>query len=55
MLAARCDIFDVTPAQLIATRAENITARRRAAGGTGHGVADLNAMRPARARLRPEP
>ena len=53
-LAALCDIFGVTPAQLIATRAENVPARRRAAGGTGDGVADLNAMRPARARLRPE-
>ena len=30
VLAALCDIFDVTPAQLIATRAENIPARRRA-------------------------
>ena len=54
VLAALCDIFDVTPAQLIATRAENIPARRRATGGTG-GVTDLNAMRPARAKLRPEP
>jgi len=31
-----CNIFDVTPAQLIATRAENVPARRRAAsGGSG--------------------
>ena len=35
VLAALCDIFDVTPAQLIATRAENVPARRRASGGTG--------------------
>jgi len=47
-------IFGVTPAELIATRAESIPARRRAAsGGKGDGVTDLNALRPARARLRP--
>jgi hypothetical protein len=54
VLAALCDIFGVTPAQLIATRAENIPARPRTAGG-GEGVTDLTALRPARARLRPEP
>jgi hypothetical protein len=57
VLAALCDIFGVTPAQLIATRAENVPSRRRAAsssaGGGEAGVADLNALRPARARLRP--
>ena len=53
VLAALCDIFGVTPAQLIATRAENVPARRRAASGGKDGVADLNALRPARARLRP--
>jgi len=54
VLAALCDIFGVTPAELIATRAESIPARRRAAsGGKGDGVTDLNALRPARARLRP--
>ena len=55
VLAALCDIFDITPAQLIATRAENVPARRRAAGGgsADEGVTDLNALRPARARLRP--
>ena len=56
VLAALCDIFDVTPAQLIATRAENIPARRRAASsGSKDSVADLNALRPARAKLRPGP
>ena len=56
VLAALCDIFGVTPAQLIATRAENIPARRRAASSGGKdSVADLNALRPARARLRPGP
>ena len=58
VLAALCDIFGVTPAQLIATRAENVPARRRAAsssGGGKDGVADLGALRPARAKLRPGP
>ena len=56
VLAALCDIFDVTPAQLIATRAENVPARRRVVGGGGKdGVTDLNALRPARAKLRPGP
>ena len=54
VLAALCDIFDVTPAQLIATRAENAPARRRVVGGED-GVTDLNALRPARAKLRPGP
>jgi hypothetical protein len=55
VLAALCDIFDVTPAQLIATRAENVPARRRAAssGDSKDSVTDLNALRPARAQLRP--
>jgi hypothetical protein len=55
VLAALCDIFGITPAQLIATRAESVPAHRRAAasGGGKDAVADLNALRPARARLRP--
>jgi hypothetical protein len=57
VLAALCDIFDVTPAQLIATRAENVPASSRTAssGGGKDGVTDLNALRPARAKLRPGP
>jgi DNA-binding Xre family transcriptional regulator len=58
-LAALCDILDVTPAQLIATRAENIAPRRAAAtsSATGSGpdnpaVVDLAALRPRRAQLR---
>src|ERR1700733_11337940 len=35
VLAALCDIFDVTPAHLIATRAENVPARRRTASSGG--------------------
>ncbi len=57
VLAALCDIFGVTPAQLIATRAENVPARRRAASSSGgkDGVADRGALRPARASLPPGP
>ncbi|MFF0659455.1 helix-turn-helix domain-containing protein [Micromonospora tulbaghiae] len=53
VLAALCDIFDVNPAQLIATRAEDIVPVRKAAGADG--VVDLVAVRPKRAQLRPEP
>jgi hypothetical protein len=46
-------IFDVTPADLIATKAENIEVRKT--GTTGDlSVADLAAIRPRRARIRPE-
>lgn len=54
-LAALCDILDVTPAQLIATRAENLAPRRAAAAGSGGDnpdVVDLAALRPKRAQLR---
>jgi DNA-binding Xre family transcriptional regulator len=54
VLAALCDILDVTPAQLIGTSAENIPARRRAAGNDSRGVTDPAALRPARANLRPK-
>ena len=53
VLAALCDILDVTPAQLIATRADNVTAPARTAGDAD--VSDLAAFRPKRAQLRPEP
>ena len=51
VLAALCDIFDCTPAELIATKAQNAVVRRTA---TDDGAANLNARRPKRARLRPE-
>jgi len=54
VLAALCDIFEVNPAQLIATRAQNAAPVKAAAGGETN-VADLTALRPKRARLRPEP
>ncbi|MBG0741132.1 helix-turn-helix transcriptional regulator [Paeniglutamicibacter antarcticus] len=53
VLAALCDILDVTPAELIATRAETVAARRTAVGGAE--VVDLAAtIRPKRARIKPE-
>jgi DNA-binding Xre family transcriptional regulator len=51
VLAALCDIFACTPAELIATRAQDARARKTA---TDDGVVNLNARRPKRARLRPE-
>ncbi|MGH3522498.1 MAG: helix-turn-helix domain-containing protein [Mycobacterium sp.] len=51
VLAALCDIFTCTPAELIATKAENAAVRKTA---TNNGAVNLNARRPTRARLRPE-
>ena len=54
VLAALCDILDVTPADLITTTAGTVAARKAAAGGgpaaagPGGGI-----IRPRRARLRP--
>lgn len=54
MLAALCDILEVTPADLIATRAENVAPRRTAVSG-GADVVDLaNTIRPKRARITPD-
>ncbi|MFI7238157.1 helix-turn-helix domain-containing protein [Streptomyces cyaneofuscatus] len=54
VLAALCDILDVTPTDLIATRAENVAPRRTAASG-GADVVDLaNTLRPERARITPD-
>ena len=50
VLAALCDIFTCTPAELIATRAQDAPARK---AGIGDEVVNLNARRPRRARLRP--
>jgi DNA-binding Xre family transcriptional regulator len=55
VLAALCDILEVTPAELIATRAENVAPRTAAAGEAAASVVDLAAtLRPKRARVRPE-
>ena len=52
-LAALCDILDVIPAELIATRAEAVAPRRTADGGAE--IVDLAAtIRPKRARITPE-
>ncbi len=54
VLAALCDIFECTPADLIATKAENAAPRRT--GTAGGNVTDLAAtIRPKRARVRPDP
>jgi DNA-binding Xre family transcriptional regulator len=52
VLAALCDIFETTPGELIATRAENATPRKTATDDAP--VTDLAAIRPKRVRLRPE-
>ena len=58
VLAALCDVFDVTPADLIVTTATNLTPR--AADGTTAQPTDIRrtdgggAIRPTRARIRPE-
>jgi DNA-binding Xre family transcriptional regulator len=54
VLAALCDIFDTTPAQLIITGAQNM-APRRVSSGDGPPTVDPNAIRPLRATLRPSP
>jgi DNA-binding Xre family transcriptional regulator len=53
VLAALCDMFDIGPGDLIATRAENIEIRKTGTGATP-GVVDMAAIRPKRARVRPE-
>jgi Cro/C1-type helix-turn-helix DNA-binding protein len=54
VLAALCDIFEATSAELIATRAQNAAPRCTAASG-GAEVVDLaTTIRPTRARIRPD-
>lgn len=52
VLAALCDIFQVDPGALIVTSAENMAPRRAVAGDV---PIQTNAVRPRRARLRPDP
>jgi DNA-binding Xre family transcriptional regulator len=54
VLAALCDIFECTPAELIATRAENAPTRKAAAGAAANVVDLATTVRPKRARIRPE-
>ncbi|WP_406215564.1 helix-turn-helix domain-containing protein [Streptomyces decoyicus] len=51
VLATLCDILDCTPADLIATSAQNLPARRVAGEAA---PINLAARRPARVRLTPE-
>lgn len=53
VLAALCDIFDVTPAELIPTTASNVTRKAATAAGS-EPVVDLAGIRPTRARIRPD-
>ena len=50
VLAALCDVFEVTAEQLIVTTAQNTPVRKTAAAGE---VTDLTALQPRRAHLRP--
>lgn len=54
VLAALCDIFDTTPAELITTTAAN-TGVRRTAVGDPPAPANLAELRPKRARITPAP
>lgn len=56
VLAALCDIFECSPAELIHTEAANLT-RRTATGSAGTATppaAGAGALRPTRARIRPQ-
>jgi hypothetical protein len=53
VLAALCDIFQITPDRLLIVAAENM-APRRLAIGDGPGPVNPDVVRPVRARLRPE-
>jgi DNA-binding Xre family transcriptional regulator len=54
ILAALCDIFECSPADLVQVSAETAT-ERKAAGDNGGNVVDLATTgRPKRARIRPD-
>src|SRR5260221_5919531 len=53
VVAALCDILDVTPADLIVTSAGNITAARKTGTDGPAGLSQAGDLRPRRARLRP--
>jgi DNA-binding Xre family transcriptional regulator len=54
VLAALCDLLEVTPAELIVTSAENAPTRKTATATGPAPVAGPAELRPTRARLRPE-
>lgn len=53
VLAALCDILEITPAELIVTTASNAAVHTGTTGATTT-VVDLAGTRPTRARIRPE-
>src|SRR5260370_38606537 len=53
VLAALCDIFDVTPADLFVTSAGNVTAARKTGTDGQAALSQAGDLRPRRARLRP--
>jgi DNA-binding Xre family transcriptional regulator len=55
VLAALCDILDVTPTDLIVTSATNVAPRKRAAAGGTTSASSSSPLRPRRANLRPNP
>lgn len=55
VLAALCDIFECTPADLLQTSAHTVAERKRVGEGSSPKVVDLASTgRPKRARLRPD-
>ena len=54
-LAALCDIFDVTPTELVPTEAVNVGVRKIAAGDRPATEPDIGELRPVRAKIvRPD-
>lgn len=54
LLAALCDIFECSPAELVATSAENVGVRRVASGETAAPAGTMpTQLRPAAARILP--
>jgi len=51
VLSALCDIFEVTPADLIVTEAVNTGVRKIAAGDRPATAPDIGSLRPVRARI----
>ena len=55
LLAALCDIFDVTPTELVPTEAVNVGVRKIAAGDRPATEPDIGELRPVRAKIvRPD-
>ncbi|SCL26948.1 helix-turn-helix domain-containing protein [Micromonospora inyonensis] len=55
VLAALCDILEVTPADLVVTSAANVAPRKAVAGDApAPAPVDLATVRPRRARVRPD-